>query len=251
MKRIFSFLLIMITLFAVVLKASAMPLFDKNGKVVVITYHKISEITAEWGEYCISPKIFEEDIKYLKKEGYEFVKASCLAKVSLKGKKTAVITFDDGYESDYKYAVPILEKYGACATFFVFGGGINAKDYLSTAEITEMSKKSCVEIGNHSDRLHTKKYSTLSVMYRDKKYKNEIIGDFYSNAQLIKQLTGYTPTALSYPNGIYSKEIDEALKNSGYCVTFSTVETRFRALTDSPAGRKNRGYDRKIKDIVN
>ena len=230
--------------------ASAMPIFDRHGHVIVLTYHKISENPSEWSDYCISPQMFDDDIKFLSVQGYSFVTATELATVD-KTKKTVVITFDDGYESDLKYAAPVLKKYGAKATFFVIGSALGTAEYMSEAQLAELAKMPCAEIGNHSYKTHFKNYGTLAVMYKDKKYENEIIADFAANDALIKKVTGKTPTALTYPNGIFSESVDKKLHAGGKVVTFSTAEISFTGIKSGvPIGRRNRSCRRDIVDIV-
>ena len=231
--------------------AGALPIFDRNGQVLILTYHKLSELQNEWSDFCISPKTFEDDIKFLKGRGYTFMTASELAKADTKGKKTAVITFDDGYESDIKYAAPVLEKYNAKATFFIIGGAIGTPDYMSKQQIAELSKKACAEIGSHSDKIHFKKYQTLTVMYRSGKYNNEIINDFKKNDEILKEITGNIPSAVSYPNGLYSPAIDKQLKKDGKIITFSTHEASYGGVKkDAPTGRRNRGCLKNIADMA-
>ena len=252
MKNIIKKSVLFFVLFALFIPEtiSAMPIFDRNGRVMILTYHKVSELAYEWSDYCVSPKVLEEDIKYLKNLGYTFMTASELASADTKGKKIAVLTFDDGYESDYKYVMPLLEKYGVCATFFVIGGALGTPEYMTKQQLSELSKKSFAEIGSHSNKLHFKNYSTLVIMYRSNKYNAEIIKDFSDNVAVIKEITGKTPAAVSYPNGIYSPEIDKILKAGGKKITFTTKETRFAGVKQNSAvGRRNRSCHKDIKNM--
>lgn len=248
MKKTVSVILIMIMLS---MSANAMSPFQKRGHVVVLTYHLLSENPKEWSEYCISPSAFEKDLIYIKSRGYEFVTASQLAEQDVSGRKLAVLTFDDGYSSDLRYAVPLLEKYGACATFFVFGGGVNTPGYLSEEELRTLSGKSCAEVGNHSYMLHSLSMSTLSIMYRSGKSNADILADYEKNDSFLESITGKKPAALSYPNGVYTQYTDSALKKSGKLVTFSTDEISYGGIEkDKAVGRKNRGCFADIQKLL-
>lgn len=247
------FIVIIMLVFLIIPQTvGAMPIFNRRGSVVVLTYHKISENPLEWGDYCIPPDMFESDIEYLKSEGYTFLNAGELAEISADNKgRIAVLTFDDGYESDIKYAVPIIKKCGAKATFFIIGSAVGSDGYLTEQQIFQMSKEQCVEIGSHSDKLHFKSYGELSAMYDDIRCEDEIISDYKNNDNLIYKITGKKPTALSYPNGINSKRIDGKLKEGGKKVTFSTAETTFSGIEKNiPVGRRNRSCQRDIKNIL-
>lgn len=248
MKKFISAILVIMLLSV---SASAMSPFEKRGHVVVLTYHLLSETPAEWSEYCISPSAFEQDLIYIKNQGYEFVTASQLAGQDISGRKIAVLTFDDGYSSDLRYAVPLLEKYGACATFFVFGGGVNTAGYLSEADLKSLSERPCAEIGNHSYKLHSLSMSTLSIMYRGGRNNADILADYEKNDSFLESITGKKPTALSYPNGVYTQYIDSTLKKAGKLVTFSTDEVSYRGIEKTTAvGRKNRGCFADIKKLL-
>lgn len=245
----YTFFIIIAVLILLFSSAFAMPIFDNQGKVIILTYHRLSKDISMSNDYTVTPDTFEADIKLLKEKGYEFLKASQLADTSLKGRKIAIITFDDGYKSDIAYAAPILEKYSAYATFFVIGEMIGKDGYMSEDDIKNLSQKDCCEIGNHSYSMHNKLSSTLSMMYRSGKYNESIIYDFKKNNALLQGITGTVPSAVSYPNGIYNVVIDKALRQSGIAVTFSTSETSYKSAI-VPIGRRNRGHNRDINNLL-
>lgn len=59
------------------------------------------------------------------------------------------ITFDDGHQSIYKEALPLLQKYGIRTTQYVLTGTSEHQDYVSWEQITDM-KKNGHEIGCHT-----------------------------------------------------------------------------------------------------
>ena len=134
--------------------------------ILVLTYHLLSENVKDFSDYCISPDKFENDVKYLIANNYTLMKANELyeykkdsdaymAARKIKSiKKIALITFDDGYDSDYKYVLPILKKYNIPATLFITGSYINKTGYLTEQQLLELSKDDLIEIGNHSFKLH-------------------------------------------------------------------------------------------------
>lgn len=86
----------------------------------------------------MTPALFEAQIAALAQAGYTAVFPDDLAAYVNQGKalpdKPIVITFDDGYLSNYEYAWPILEKYGMVATIFMVGATTgNTEHYKDTA----------------------------------------------------------------------------------------------------------------------
>lgn len=65
----------------------------------------------------ISQEYFEVVLSLLTDNGFQFVKVSELTQHSNTDKLVA-LTFDDGYSDNFEFALPILKKYNATATFF-------------------------------------------------------------------------------------------------------------------------------------
>ena len=124
--------------------------------------------------------------------------------------KPILITFDDGYYSNYEYIYPILKKYNAKASIFVvtdrIGKEINGIKYLGWNECLEMQNSGLVEIFSHSKR---------HVFY-DKLPAREIRNDVVKSYKTIEQnLDKRDFKAFAYPYGAYTKETVLALKNNG------------------------------------
>lgn len=226
-----------------------------DGKsVLVLMYHRLSDKISENNDFCIQPAEFEKDIKLLAENGYIFCTASELAeyeKDNKKGGKLAAITFDDGYESDYLYALPVLKKYNAKATFFVFGDAIGKDGYMTKEQLYELAQSPYAEIGNHSYKIHNKSIAEIRSAYASGKQNQMLADDFIKNKKLLEEITKKNVTALSYPNGVYNSGVDTMLRNYGVKVTFSTEERMERIpFSNRVIGRFNRGMNTNISNYL-
>ncbi len=137
-------------------------------RVPVIMYHHMLKDTSRLGRYTISPAMFENDLIYLKEHGYESISVGQLIDHAETGaplpEKPVVITFDDGYESFYTYAWPLLKQYGFKATLSVIG--VYSDQYsenpdhhinyshVTWEEVAEMTAGGLVEVACHSYDMH-------------------------------------------------------------------------------------------------
>ncbi len=102
------------------------PFLDNKNKIRILTYHRIVNLTDDFilhrGVISATPVNFERQIKFLSKNynliSFDHLKQAMNAEIKLP-QKSVIITFDDGYKDNYINAFPILQKYGASATFFL------------------------------------------------------------------------------------------------------------------------------------
>lgn len=116
-------------------------LFDRvipHKNIVVLMYHRIIDSDYNFWKLNVSPVTFEKHIKYIS-ENYRVLRLedewNDLTEV---GQKYVVITFDDGYVDNYKYALPILEKYHVPATIFVSTDLIDKNEMYWWDELEKM-----------------------------------------------------------------------------------------------------------------
>src|SRR5262245_33560816 len=119
--------------------------------VPILCYHRVGSGSSKMD---ISPAKLETQLEWLRSNGRPVVRLSDLA-AFLAGKRAlpkgaVVITFDDGYDSVYRYALPLLRKYDASATLFVYTDFIGSRDGLSWAQLDEMQRSGLIDIQSHS-----------------------------------------------------------------------------------------------------
>lgn len=129
------------------------PIYKRNY-IPVLMYHDFQEnITKEQESAVVHPKLFEEQIKTLLKNGYIPVDFYDLL-LYKQGKgglpnKPFIITADDGYLSNYTTAYPILKKYNVPATFFVSTRyvGVNLySPHFTWEQAKEMEESGLIDI---------------------------------------------------------------------------------------------------------
>ena len=222
-----------------------------KSTVVAVMYHKISENPAEIGDFCITPETFEKDIIWFVDNGYSFCFASEVDEILTNDRpygKYVVITFDDGYESDYRYALPILKKYNAQATFFVIGSGIGTDDRISEESLKLLASSELVEIGSHSNNLHNLSVEEMKRNYSANKLAY-IVGDFQQSVAVLEKITGTSVRTLSFPNGIWSKAVVAELRNVGFEELFSSELSPINEYKDR-YGRVNRYSGVTIDEVL-
>lgn len=116
-----------------------------RSRAVVLYYHRIGE-----RDLLTKPvEEFRRDLIYLKRK-YECITLNELCERLRQGtplkRRTAVVTFDDGYRDNYTVAMPVLQEVGIPATFFVSTGFIGTgREFPHDEEIKSESETPSAE----------------------------------------------------------------------------------------------------------
>ena len=99
-------------------------------------YHGFSRPTDNTGSTILKRKfmnieVFEKHLKLFTKYCTPVSLTDVLSNKSLPP-NPVVLTFDDGYKNNYKYAFPLLKKYKVPATIFITTGFIDQNSYIWT-----------------------------------------------------------------------------------------------------------------------
>jgi peptidoglycan/xylan/chitin deacetylase (PgdA/CDA1 family) len=154
--------------------------------------------------------------------------------------KMAIITFDDGWESQYKNAKPILDKYNFKATFYVIGNDIGKDGRLGWPEIKQLQNEGH-EVGSH----------TMSHVNLDKISPGE---QEYEIAESKKYLedNGIVVNGFSYPfnSGDDDKYVlDEVSKHYKYARTAGMMDNKNTDYQDyTLVGQSFNWVSKEIKD---
>ena len=182
--------------------------------VPILIYHSIRPYrTEDLGgvrKYITTPEALDEEFAYLKESGHESISLDDLRQHLESGKplpeKPVIICFDDGPETQYVYALPLLKKHSFTATFFLFTNAIGRKHYLSWDQVLELSADG-MQIGCHS-MFHP----YLTRITDEKQLWREIAG----SKEVLEAHLGKPVTTFAYPFGQYNDQVVELVKQAGY-----------------------------------
>ena len=227
-----------------VLSPAALSADEISTQVPILMYHHLSEDVTN--SEMVSPEQFEAQIRALSEAGYTGVSFDELQAYVLRGEplpeKPVVITFDDGYRSNYTLAYPILQKYGMKATIFAIGVSFGTDHYKDTdyaitphfgaAEAAEMTASGLISIQSHTYDMHQwPPYETDSAVREnilqlpgesEESYVQALTEDFTRSRALLEEATGRPVDVLAYPAGQYSMLAQVTLQSLGVHVTLST-----------------------------
>lgn len=227
-----------------VLSPAALSADEISTQVPILMYHHLSEDVTN--SEMVSPEQFEAQIRALSEAGYTGVSFDELQAYVLRGEplpeNPVVITFDDGYRSNYTLAYPILQKYGMKATIFAVGVSFGTDHYKDTdyaitphfgaAEAAEMTASGLISIQSHTYDMHQwPPYETGSAVREnilqlssesEEAYVQALTEDFTRSRALLEDATGRPVDVLAYPAGQYSTLAQVTLQSLGVHVTLST-----------------------------
>ena len=186
--------------------------------IPILAYHKV-EPRFEWGITRVTPKQFEKQMNYLSQTGYRTISLEqCLQQSQQsRAERTIVITFDDAYESVYKYAFPILNRFKYTATVFVitsFVGKLNRWDvnlggirfqHLNWRQLRKLAEAGW-ELGSHSATHPDLLNCSDSELWRE----------LDSSKKEIERYTGAKADFFSYPFGRYDQRAIRYLNAAEY-----------------------------------
>lgn len=232
--------------FSEVLQATALPDETVSRDVPVLMWHNLAEESS--GDMTISVDTFRAQIEALHEAGFKTVSLQQLYDYVHFGtelpEKPIVLTFDDGYFSNYEYAFPILQEYDMQATIFAIGVSVGKDTYKDTDhamtphfgadEAREMVASGLISVQSHTYDMHQwPPFEDGNAQVRetllpfdgeaDADYKAAVEADFAESRELLESITGQPVNALAFPEGAYVTLTQDALRSAGAELTFTTV----------------------------
>ena len=213
--------------------------------VPVLMYHHLAEKGDADSSIAIS--MFREHIRALTEQGYTAILPDDLLRYTVRGAllpdKPVMITFDDGYLSNYEYAYPILREYGQKATIFVIGATVGNleyykdTDYRITPHFTEAQGKEMVKSGvimlqSHTYDMHQNKTydgpdaitdlipETSGLDYEE--FRERLIADIKQERIALSKMGVDNVHVIAFPYGMSTDYVDAIILAEGFDMSFAT-----------------------------
>ena len=188
---------------------------DRYQTVPILCYHRLGPGS---GKMVVSAANFAAQLDWLARNDYRVVPLKDL-RGFLEGKqplprRAVVLTFDDGYNSIYKLAFPLLKKYGFAATVFVYTDFVGAGDALNWSQMQEMAASGLVDFQGHS-KSHSNLIQRLAGE-SDERYRERVEAEIRVPREVIRQKMQIPVTDYAYPYGDANELVLDALARNGY-----------------------------------
>lgn len=211
-------------------------------EVPVLMYHHFSD---EGGE-AVSAEAFASHLEALSQAGYTAVTPQEMIDYVYRGSplpdKPILITMDDGYQSNYDVAWPLLEQYKMKAAVFAIGSSVGHKEFYKDTqfpltphfgweEAREMLSSGAMDIQSHTYDMHQWAPFESGDQLRpsalpldgesDEAYAAALTADLARYDEERRQELGAPFCALAYPSGEYNTLTEVLVHQSGIPLTFS------------------------------
>jgi peptidoglycan/xylan/chitin deacetylase (PgdA/CDA1 family) len=179
--------------------------------LTILTFHAVDDRRSI---ISLSPRVFQRAIGMLRESGARTLSLTDALGFLRDGvpfpARSVVITFDDGYQSVYEVAFPVLQSHGMSATVFLTTGAaatserlpsLEYRTMLSWGEIREMQRHG-IDFGAHScthadlTRLSAER---LEAEVRDSK-------------DIVEQGIGRAIAYFAYPFGRFDRRVRDAVR---------------------------------------
>ncbi len=214
--------------------------------VAVLMYHHVSP--TDRSAETVSPQLLQAQLDYLKESGYHFISLEQLD-AFLRGQtevppNAVAVTFDDGYESFYTYAAPILQRMRIPATDFVIVGradGVSRARHLPSltwAEMASLEKTGLFRFESHTYDLHQLvpvrrfgviRYRPAVLVHRNPRtgrretaetHRQRLRSDLLRARQALRQHLGGARRYLAWPYGARDRDADRVADELGFTLVF-------------------------------
>ncbi|WP_273323456.1 polysaccharide deacetylase family protein [Vallitalea guaymasensis] len=217
------------------------------NNVIVLMYHHIlpkKDMVGPWknNSAVLALEDFQKQMMYLYDNGYTILTLKDFKDYIYENKpipsNSVLITFDDGYKSNFEYAYPILKKYNFKATIFLISSQI--QNYYEKFDSKKLQFCSVVELetcsdvftyGDHTYNLHRKDGETNLPYMKFKSYE-DIKNDITLSESILSKYIDIDTKALAYPYGAYTDTSQQILKEKDYKLAFLTAKGKVTKVTN-------------------
>jgi peptidoglycan/xylan/chitin deacetylase (PgdA/CDA1 family) len=174
--------------------------------VPILLYHHVRP--GSTSALFVSPEILDQQLEYLQYYGFHTISFTDLADYFEKEKPLPlhpiIISFDDGWENQFEYGFPILQKYRDTATFYVVTDYLDHPNFMTTEQLKTMVAAG-MAIG-----CHTRSHPYLTSLGGER-LRDEIAG-----AKAILETEGFKIDTFAYPYGAYNQKVVAMVEAAGF-----------------------------------
>jgi peptidoglycan/xylan/chitin deacetylase (PgdA/CDA1 family) len=207
------------------------PAVDQNAQVVIFGYHRFVK-NVKRPDTEITPEAFEAQMQELKNKNIAVIPMQDFLAWRRGEKaippKSAIITFDDGWKSQYDVGWPILKKFNYPVTLFIYTEGIRP-GHFSGGESMGWEHLAEMRDAGADIQGHTATHSDLRKPY-DKVAKKKLSPEEYEawlkkelvdSKQMIEQKLGVKVNCLAVPYGFHNDHVRDVTLKAGYEALFT------------------------------
>ena len=204
----------------------AKPAIDQNAQVVIFGYHRF-EKTIHRPDTEMTPEMFEGQMKMLKDRNIPVISMQDFLAWKRGEKnippKAAIITFDDGWKSQYEVGWPVMKKYGFPLTLFIYTEGVKGMKYgggaaMSWEMLAEM-RDAGVDIQAHSathQDLRKPFDRTLKKKLSPEEYQDFLQREVIGCKELLESKLAIRVNCFAVPFGYINDQVRQYISKAGY-----------------------------------
>lgn len=175
-------------------------------KLYVLMYHHFIQEGQKYNSWMLTDVRLREDLEWLTEHGYTTILPSQLATGDPLPERAVMLTFDDGYRSNYELAYPLLQEYQAKAVISLIVQYTQEDNpgFLTWDMCREMAQSGLVEFGSHTYSSHDESERGIKRLEGETRedYEARIFPDLQASIDLIEENLGAAPVLFAYPNGV-------------------------------------------------
>lgn len=200
----------------------------------ILYYHSVHPSAVD----SHKPDLFRKQLLWLKDNGYRSVLIRDVPSLIMKDQNKnagpwVAITFDDGYQDNVQYALPIIAELGFVATFFVVAGMVqsgtaaessegyrlcSSRPMMNVQDLQTLVNEG-MEVGSHT-MTHQMMTRVLARSSESAEY------ELAESKKILEDVVGNQVSSFSYPNGqrwAFSRETRALIKAHGYLAACTTM----------------------------
>jgi len=187
----------------------------RKTKVPILVYHHIkliSDGSRGLRRMTVTAEVFGQQMKFLQDNGYHVITFSDVADYLEQGRELptlpVIISFDDGWVTQYENALPFLMQYHFPATFFVVSDYVGHRNFISWPQLQTLLTEG-MKIGSH-----TRSHPRLTKIADPARLWDQI----YNSKMMLESQLEVPVTEFAYPYGSYNTAAVDMVKAAGYRV---------------------------------
>lgn len=184
------------------------------ARLVVLMYHGLHEGPRDDGHwdprYSVAPSEFDAQMRRVRdKRGHAWMPDDGLASVR---SPEIMVSFDDGEASDARIALPILQRLGLRAVFFVTSGFVGRRGSIDAMQLRELSDAG-MAIGSHG----------ASHRFLASLSGSELRAELVQSRDFLEACTGRRVAMLALPGGRGGARELAMAREAGYAHVFGST----------------------------